>query len=61
MSGAAREVHGHDRIDDVTVARLEFAGGAIGTLTSVWHDVLERPSLRRVEVFCERLLRGARG
>ena len=21
----------------------------------MWHDVLERPSLRRVEVFCERL------
>jgi myo-inositol 2-dehydrogenase / D-chiro-inositol 1-dehydrogenase len=55
VSGAVREVHGHDRIDDVTVARLDFAGGAIGTLTSVWHDVLERPSLRRVEVFCERL------
>ena len=33
---------------------LRFASGAIGTLTSVWHDVLERPSLRRVEVFCER-------
>jgi myo-inositol 2-dehydrogenase / D-chiro-inositol 1-dehydrogenase len=48
-------VHGHDRIDDVTVARLDFADGAVATLTSVWHDVLERPSLRRVEVFCERL------
>ena len=28
--------------------------GAIGTLTSVWHDNLARPSLRRVEIFCER-------
>ena len=55
VSGAVREVHGHPRIDDVAVARLEFADGALGTLTSVWHDVLERPSLRRVEVFCERL------
>jgi UDP-N-acetyl-2-amino-2-deoxyglucuronate dehydrogenase len=55
VSGAVREVHGHDRIDDVAVARLDFADGAVGTLTSVWHDVIERPSLRRVEVFCERL------
>ena len=28
VSGAAREVHGLDGIDDVAVARLEFAGGA---------------------------------
>ena len=55
VSAAVREVHGHDRIDDVAVARLDFADGALATLTSVWHDVLERPSLRRVEVFCERL------
>jgi UDP-N-acetyl-2-amino-2-deoxyglucuronate dehydrogenase len=55
VSGVVREVHGHTGIDDVAVARIEFAGGAVGTLTSVWHDVLERPSLRRVEVFCERL------
>jgi predicted dehydrogenase len=34
---------------------MDFAGGAVATLTSVWHDVLERPSLRRVEVLCERL------
>ena len=40
--GDGAEVHGHPRIDDVTVARLDFAGGAAATLTSVWHDVLER-------------------
>jgi predicted dehydrogenase len=33
---------------------LGFEGGAVGTLTSIWHDVLERPSLRRVELFAER-------
>lgn len=55
VSATTREVHGHARIDDVAVARLDFAGGAAATLTSVWHDVLERPSLRRVEVLCERL------
>ncbi len=55
VSGSVREVHGHPGIDDVAVARLDFARGAAATLTSVWHDVLERPSLRRVEVLCEGL------
>jgi predicted dehydrogenase len=55
VSGAVREVHGHERIDDVAVARLEFAGGAIASLTSVWHDILERPSMRHIELFTERL------
>jgi UDP-N-acetyl-2-amino-2-deoxyglucuronate dehydrogenase len=55
VSAGTRELHGHPRIDDVAVARLDFAAGAAATLTSVWHDVLERPSLRRMEVLCERL------
>jgi predicted dehydrogenase len=55
VSATTRAVHGHDGIDDVAVARLDFAGGTAATLTSVWHDVLERPSLRRMEVLCERL------
>jgi predicted dehydrogenase len=55
VSAAAREFHGHPSIDDVTVARLEFETGGIAALTSVWHDILERPSLRYIEVFCERL------
>ena len=55
LSAATREVHGFPRIDDVTVARLDFESGALASLTSVWHDVLERPSLRRVEFLCERL------
>jgi predicted dehydrogenase len=33
---------------------MRFATGATGVLNSVWHDNLARPSLRRVEVFCER-------
>lgn len=55
VSATVREQHGYDRIDDVAVARLEFVDGGIAALTSVWHDILERPSLRRVEVYCERL------
>ena len=33
-------------------AVLEHRSGATSTLTSVWHDVLSRPSQRRVEIFC---------
>jgi predicted dehydrogenase len=55
LSASVRELHGLARIDDVAVARLDFASGAVASLTSVWHDVLERPSNRRIEIFCERL------
>lgn len=61
VSATTREAHGYDGIDDVAVARFDFASGAAGTLTSVWHDVLERPSLRRVEVFCSRLYAALEG
>ena len=46
--------HGLPGIEDLMVVMLDLGGGATGTLTTVWHDVAPRPSLRRVEVFCER-------
>lgn len=55
VTGAVREVHGHQRIDDVAVARLEFADGGIASLTSIWHDIVDRPSLRNIEIFSENL------
>jgi predicted dehydrogenase len=55
VSGGVREMHGHPRIDDVAVARLDFRGGGIASLTSIWHDIVDRQSQRHVEVFCERL------
>ena len=55
VSGAVREIHGHPRIDDVAVARLEFGSGGIASLTSLWHDITDRPSQRHVEIFCENL------
>jgi len=45
------ELHG---IDDVAAVTLGFTSGATASLTSVWHDVDERGSLRRVEILCER-------
>jgi predicted dehydrogenase len=55
VSGTVREIHGHDRIDDLAVARLEFTNGAVASLTSIWHDIVDRPSLRNIEIFCENL------
>ncbi len=54
-SGVVREFHALPRIDDVAVATLQFESGAVASLTSVWHDMEERPSQRFVEIFCERL------
>ena len=45
-------VHGLDGIDDQASVLLVATSGAQATLTSVWHDVLSRPSQRRVELFC---------
>jgi predicted dehydrogenase len=47
---------GHDGVEDVAVATFTHASGATSSLVSVWHQVLSRPSLRRIEVFCERAL-----
>ena len=45
--------HGHPGIEDSVSATMQFANGAVGTLSSIWHDNLTRPSQRSVEVFCE--------
>jgi predicted dehydrogenase len=45
--------HGYPGIEDTVSATLRFGNGAVGTLSSVWHDNLTRPSQRRVEIFCE--------
>ena len=41
-------------IEDVMSVGLTLDGGGTGSLVSIWHDNLSRPSQRRVEVFCER-------
>ena len=56
VAAAKSNFHGLDGIEDVVAATLSFANGATANLTSVWHDIDSRPSLRRVEVFCERAL-----
>jgi predicted dehydrogenase len=56
VSARSAEFHGLAGIEDLVVATLAFESGAVGSLTSVWHDIDSRGSLRRVEVFCERAL-----
>jgi predicted dehydrogenase len=53
VNAQQRNVHGHEGIEDVVSATVRFASGALGSLTSVWHDNLARPSLRRIEIMCE--------
>jgi predicted dehydrogenase len=48
--------HGLDGIEDSVSVLARFEGGHTATLTSVWHDILSRPSLRRLEAFSERSL-----
>jgi predicted dehydrogenase len=47
------DFHSIEGIEDVAAVTLRYHDGALATLTSVWHDVLARPSMRQVEVFCE--------
>src|SRR3954471_7453957 len=54
VSARSSSFHGIPGIEDSVAVTLAFTSGAVGTLVSVWHDVMERPSLRRIELFCER-------
>ena len=54
VSAHTSDFHGIAGIEDGAAVLLRFASGALGTLVSVWHDVLERESLRRIELLSER-------
>jgi myo-inositol 2-dehydrogenase/D-chiro-inositol 1-dehydrogenase len=45
--------HAHPGIEDVAMAGFSYPDGRLASLLSVWHQVMSRPSTRRVEVFCE--------
>ncbi len=48
-----RVTSGHDRVEDVAMATFQHAGGHQTSLTSIWHQLDERPSTRHLEVFFE--------
>ena len=45
---------GYPDIEDYMAVELQFAGGLRAQLVNVWHDMPQRPSNRRLEIFCER-------
>jgi predicted dehydrogenase len=49
------DFHGLPGIEDLASARFDFHSGAKGTLSTIWHDIVERGNERRVDVLCERL------
>jgi predicted dehydrogenase len=51
-----RNVHGAPGIEDVAFTQFEFVAGFHGQLASIWHHVAQRPSNRRLEIFCENLM-----
>jgi myo-inositol 2-dehydrogenase / D-chiro-inositol 1-dehydrogenase len=53
VSARTASMFDHPGIDDATVVTFRFPGGATATIASVWHQILARGSLRRLEVFCE--------
>ncbi len=54
LRATTRTFHAHAGIEDLAVVSLDIGHDCTGTLTSVWHQVDTRPSLRRLEIFCER-------
>ena len=56
VSAHTNMVHGLDGIDDQASVLLVAESGAQASLVSIWHDVLSRPSQRRVEVFCQNMV-----
>lgn len=45
---------GHPGVEDYVAVELEFASGLRAQLINLWHDMIQRPSNRRLEIFCER-------
>src|SRR4029077_11918539 len=44
---------GYAGIEDLATVTFFFDDGKTADLLSIWHQVLTRPSTRRLEVFCE--------
>lgn len=49
-----RNVAGYPGIEDYVAVELRFPNGLQAQLVNVWHDMVQRPSNRRLEIFCRR-------
>jgi predicted dehydrogenase len=45
---------GHAGVEDYVAVEIEFESGLRAQLVNLWHDMVERNSNRRLEVFCDR-------
>jgi predicted dehydrogenase len=54
LRGSVANFAGHEGVEDLATAHIEFASGAAAELVSIWHSVLGRPSTRRFEMFFEK-------
>jgi predicted dehydrogenase len=45
---------GHHGVEDYVAVELAFATGLRAQLVTIWHDMAQRPSNRRLEIFCRR-------
>jgi predicted dehydrogenase len=45
---------GHPGVEDYMAIEVAFASGLRAQLVNLWHDMIQRPSNRRLEIFCER-------
>lgn len=48
-----RNFAGHPGVEDYMAIELEFASGLRAQLMNLWHGMMQRPSNRRLEIFCE--------
>ncbi len=53
VRGTVRNFAGHEGVEDLALASIEFSDGGQAQLSSIWHCVLGRPSTRRLELFFE--------
>ena len=44
---------GHPGVEDYMAVELQFASGLRAQLINVWHNMVQRPSNRRLEIFCD--------
>ena len=52
----AASLFDHPGIDDATTVVFRYGDGSTSTIVSLWHQILARGSVRRLELFCEEAL-----
>jgi len=53
VRGSVRNFAGHEGVEDLALAHIQFQEGGQAQLASIWHNVIGRPSTRRLECFLE--------